>query len=493
MEYIAGESREQMVLFPEKLDDLIGAENPVRFIDAYIDKLDLRALNFKVRESKTGRPAYSEKVLLKIYIYGYMNRIRSSRKLENECKKNIELMWLAGRLAPDFKTIADFRKDNKEGIKQVNKEFLKLCHKLGLLSFEVVGIDGTKMRTQNSNDSVYKREEIDKISRQIDDKIEEYLLELDKNDISEKGENDSLKRNIEKKLAGLNSKKEKIKKIKEIFEENPDIKRYFSNDPECEFMKDKGCVRPGYNVQAAIDEKNKLIVAIDVVNDSNDCHQLINMSEKVEETKKEIGIDKDVNTVKIADAGYYSEQEIIGAEDKGHNTCVANPLDESIKRGKKKGENIPSAGYGVENFRYDKEKDIYICPEGKELFRIGKKARLKNGKAILEYACKSCNLCDKRSMCTKNKDGRKIDIYVRKEDIDEYKKKIRSKEGKELIRRRKAICEHPFGTIKRSLGYNYFLLKGKKGALTEFSMISLIYNLKRVLNIFGIKELLEAI
>jgi len=349
------------------------------------------------------------------------------------------------------------------------------------------------MRTQNSNDSVYKREEIDKISRQIDDKIEEYLLELDKNDISEKGENDSLKRNIEKKLAGLNSKKEKIKKIKEIFEENPDIKRYFSNDPECEFMKDKGCVRPGYNVQAAIDEKNKLIVAIDVVNDSNDCHQLINMSEKVEETKKEIGIDKDVNTVKIADAGYYSEQEIIGAEDKGHNTCVANPLDESIKRGKKKGENIPSAGYGVENFRYDKEKDIYICPEGKELFRIGKKARLKNGKAILEYACKSCNLCDKRSMCTKNKDGRKIDIYVRKEDIDEYKKKIRSKEGKELIRRRKAICEHPFGTIKRSLGYNYFLLKGKKGALTEFSMISLIYNLKRVLNIFGIKELLEAI
>ena len=360
MEYIAGESREQMVLFPEKLDDLIGAENPVRFIDAYIDKLDLRALNFKMRESNIGRPAYPEKVLLKIYIYGYINRIRSSRRLENECKKNIELMWLVGRLAPDFKTIADFRKDNKEGIKRVNKEFLKLCHKLGLLSFEIVGIDGTKIRAQNSNDSVYKRGELEKSGRQIDNKIEEYLLELDKNDISEKGENDSLKRNIEKKLAGLKSKKEKIKKIKEIFEGNPDIKRYFLNDPDCEFMKDKGCIRPGYNVQAAIDEKNKLIVAIDVVNDSNDCHQLINMSDKIEETKKEIEFARDINTVKIADAGYYSEQGIMDAEDKGHNTYVANPLDESEKKGRKKGENIPAAGYGVEDFKYDKEKDVYI-------------------------------------------------------------------------------------------------------------------------------------
>jgi len=223
MEYIVGEAREQLILFSEALDDIIGEENPVRFIDAYIEKLDLRELHFKVRGSNIGRLVYSEKLLLKIYIYGYMNMIRSSRRLENECKRNIELMWLANRLAPDFKTIANFRKDNKEGIKQVHKEFLKLCHKLGLLSFKVVGIDGTKIRGQNSNNNVYKRDEIEKNAKQIEDKIEKYLSELDKNDISEKWEYDFLKRNIEKKLERLKSKKEKIKKIKEIFEENPEV------------------------------------------------------------------------------------------------------------------------------------------------------------------------------------------------------------------------------------------------------------------------------
>ena len=492
MEYIVGEAREQLILFSEALDDIIGEENPVRFIDAYIEKLDLRELHFKVRGSNIGRPAYSEKLLLKIYIYGYMNMIRSSRRLENECKRNIELMWLANRLAPDFKTIANFRKDNKEGIKQVHKEFLKLCHKLDLLSFKVVGIDGTKIRGQNSNNNVYKRDEIEKNAKQIEDKIEKYLSELDKNDISEKWEYDFLKRNIEKKLERLKSRKEKIKKIKEIFEENPEVERYFGNDFECEFMKDKGCVRPGYNVQSAVDEKSKLIVAIDVVRDSNDSHQLINMSDKVEEVKKEVGFEN-VSTIKVADPGYYSAQEIMGAEDKGDNTYVSNPEDESKKKGKNKGKSIPSEEYSIDKFKYDKKEDIYICPEGERVKRINNKPRKLRGRLILKYICRGCKVCDKRFLCTKSAKGRMIQVYIRKEEMDKYKDKIRSEEGKKLIEKRKEICEHPFGTIKRSLGYNYFLLKGREKVLTEFSMISLVYNIKRVLNMFDVKKLLEAI
>lgn len=484
MEYIVGESREQILLFPETLDDLISEENPVRFIDLYIDKLDLKLLNFKLRKSNIGRPAYSEKVLLKIYIYGYMNRIRSSRRLENECKRNIELMWLTKRLAPDFKTIADFRKDNKEGIKRVHKEFLKLCHKLGLLSFEIVGIDGTKMRAQNSNDNIYKREEIEKVSKQIDEKIEEYLKELDKNDQSEMGEYESLKTNIKKRLKRLISRKEKIEKIREMFEENAEIKRYFGNDPECEFMKDKGCIRPGYNVQSAVDDKNKLIVAIDVVNESNDSHQLTNMSEKVEEVKAEIGFEEEKKTKKVADAGYFGVKEIMKAEDKGHDVYVANSKDKNKGLGNR---------YSLGDFSYNKEKDVYICPCGKELVRKSRNPINRDGKLTLEYICKSCNTCKDKELCTKSKDGKKIEIYIRKDEMDKYNNKIMSEEGKRLIGKRKELCEHPFGTIKRNLGYDYFLLKGRDGALTEFSIISMVYNMKRVLNIFGVKELLEVI
>lgn len=484
MEYIVGESREQILLFPETLDDLISEENPVRFIDLYIDKLDLKLLNFKLRKSNIGRPAYSEKVLLKIYIYGYMNRIRSSRRLENECKRNIELMWLTKRLAPDFKTIADFRKDNKEGIKRVHKEFLKLCHKLGLLSFEIVGIDGTKMRAQNSNDNIYKREEIEKVSKQIDEKIEEYLKELDKNDQSEMGEYESLKTNIKKRLKRLISRKEKIEKIREMFEENAEIKRYFGNDPECEFMKDKGCIRPGYNVQSAVDDKNKLIVAIDVVNESYDSHQLTNMSEKVEEIKAEIGFEEERKTKKVADAGYFGAEEIMKAKDKGHDVYVANSKDKNKGLGNR---------YSLGDFSYNKEKDVYICPCGKELVRKSRNPINRDGKLTLEYICKSCNTCKDKELCTKSKEGKKIEIYIRKEEMDKYNNKIMSEEGKRLIGKRKELCEHPFGTIKRNLGYDYFLLKGRDGALTEFSIISMVYNMKRVLNIFGVKELLEVI
>src|SRR3990172_1774643 len=286
--------REQLNLFAEKLDDLISADNTVRFIDAYINKLDLRKLGFKNPGSNEGkgRPAYKASSLLKIYIYGYLNRIRSSRKLEAECRRNVELIWLTGRLSPDFKTIADFRKDNRKGIKKIFKEFLKLCHKLELLSVRCTAIDGTKVRAQNSLDNIYKREEIEKIERRIQEKINQYLEELESNDKTEEADYEFLSKDLPAKLAQLKKNQDKITLIKHIFEGNPELEIYFANDTDSRYQKDNNRINAGYNCQSAVDEKNKLIIANDVTNESNDLHQLNNMVNTIAELKVDLGIEE---------------------------------------------------------------------------------------------------------------------------------------------------------------------------------------------------------
>jgi transposase len=495
MKHIEGDNREQIVLYEETLDNIINESSAVRFIDAYVERLDLREIKFRVRENEMGRSSYTDRLLLKIYVYGYFNKIRSGRKLEAECKRNIELIWLTGRLAPDFKTITNFRKDNKEGIKRVFKEFLKLCNKLGLLSMELVGIDGTKIRAQNGNNNVYMRKNIDEVINRINKKIEMYLEEMDKNDIAEKGEFEILTNNIEKRLKKMKTRKEKAEAIKKIFEENPEIEKYYANDQESIFMKDKGSISPGYNLQAAVDDKNKLIVAIDVTRENNDQKQIVNMSDKVEEIKKEIGIEKEIKTIKVADAGYYSEQQITDAIDAGHDIYLAHPVDAKMKKDsyKEDPEKVPSSDYQLSRFQYNKEGDVYICPEKKLLKKIGGPKKDERGKETVYYKCKECKECLKRDNCTKDKSGRKLQVYVRKQEIDEFDKKIRSEYGKKIISKRKEICEHPFGTIKRNFGFTYFSMKGEDSALSESSFISFIYNLKRVINIVGIQKLMAMI
>jgi transposase len=489
MKHIEGDNRDQIVIFEETLDSIINENNAARFIDAYVEKLDLRSMKFKVREGEMGRPSYTAKLLLKIYIYGYFNRIRSGRKLETECKRNIELIWLTGRLAPDFKTITNFRKDNKSGIKSIFKEFLKICHKLGLLSFELVGIDGTKIRAQNGNNNVYMRKNINEVIDRINKKIDMYFEELDKNDISEKGEFEILTNNIEERLNKAKNRKEKAEAIKKMFEENPEMERYFANDQESVFMKDKGSISPGYNLQTAVDDKNKLIVAIDVTRENSDQKQIVNMSDKIEESKKAIGVE--ANTTKVADAGYYSEQQITNAVDSGHNIYLAHPGDAKLKKDSynENPEKVPMADYQLSKFQYDKERDVYICPEEKLLKKTGGPKKDVRAKETDYYKCRDCKNCLKRDECTNDKSGRKLQVYVRKQEIDEFDKKIRSEYGKKLISRRKEICEHPFGTIKRNLGFTYFSMKGEESALSESSFIGFIYNLKRVINIVGIQKL----
>lgn len=495
--YIDETPREQMNLFEETLDDIISEDNYVRFIDAYVNKLDLKKLGFRnsVLYEGKGRPAYKPSSLLNIYIYGYLNRIRSSRKLEAECGRNVELMWLTGRLSPDFKTIADFRKDNRDGIKKIFKEFLKLCHKLELLSLRCVAIDGTKERAQNSLDNIYKREEIEKIEKRVQEKIEKYLEELESNDKTEEADYEFLSKDLPAKLAQLKKSQDKITLIKHIFEGNPELEIYFANDTDSRYQKDNNRINAGYNCQSAVDEKNKLIIANDVTNESNDLHQLNNMVNTIAELKVDLGIEE--KTIAMADAGYFDEKEIVEADKKDNfEVYVFHPRDSKNQKTKltEKENKIPSKGYEKDDFKYDKENDTFECPEGRILKRDGKGYREKgNGVRKYRYICRSCDGCPKRKLCTHNKKGRVVKTTEFLKEIDEFREKCNSDLGKRILAKRKEIIEHPFGTIKRNWGYRYFMQIGKEKVSAEFSFITFIYNLRRVFTLVDFDTLMASI
>lgn len=492
--YIEGESREQLNLFDEKLDDIISKDNPARFIDAYVERLDLHALGFKMSGgSDTGRPAYKPGTMLKIYIYGYLNRIRSSRKLEAECVRNVEMMWLTGRLTPDYKTIADFRRDNRKGLKNIFKEFLRLCHKLELVSLRYVAIDGTKKRAQNSLNSIYRREEIGRIEKQINDKIDQYLEELDRSDHEEVNDYEYLSKNLPERISRLKKSREKVEVIKKIFENNPELKTFFSSDPDSRLMQDNNRVDAGYNCQTAVDGKNGLVVANDVDNESNDLHQLNKMIDKVRELKEDL--EEEVNTITAADAGYFEEKEIIKASTyEDFDVYVSHPRESGKRKKKKKKDRIPADGYTKDDFKYDRENDIFICPEGKVLKRSGKGYIDKqNGVRKYQYICRDCKGCSRRSLCTGNRKGRVVKATENLKEILEFREKCSSEFGKLVLRKRKETVEHPFGTFKRNWGYRYFMQRGLEKVQAEFSFITFIYNLRRVLNILNINDLMMQI
>jgi transposase len=501
MEYIQGTERDQILLFSNTIDEIIKEDNAVRVIDVYVENLDVTELGFKIPELKTGKPPYRPQLLLKIYLYGYLEKIRSSRRLEEECQRNTELIWLTEQLAPDFKTIADFRKDNKKGIKNVYKEFLSFCKRADLLSLEKIGIDSTKIRAQNNLNNIYKRESIGDVKKRIEEKINEYLEELERNDRDEKEElglkDGKEAKDIIEKLKELKKYKNKVEVIKELFEDNPELKIYFANDNDSRFQKDKGKVNAGYNVQTAVDDKNKLIIANEVTNKSNDLEQMSPMIGEVEEIKKELKIEN--KTEAIMDAGYFSEKEILNNINKEGIEIIVSDKKEAEKRNDKSRnktnkDKIPAEEYEAKDFKYDKTREVYICPEGKELHKTHTNAGVESsGRLVYEYQCKECADCGKKDKCTKNKRGRAIKVSANIEAMEKYKEKMQSNEKKKLILKRKEIVEHPFGTIKRNLGYTYFMQKGLDKVKAEFNFICFIYNFKRVLNILGVKGFLSVI
>lgn len=460
MEDINGTSRGQLFLFNECIDNMIEQNNPVRVMDAYVESLDLEKLEIKLPELKTGKPPYKPQVLLKIYIYGYYDKTRSSRRLESECNRNKEMIWLTEGLAPDFKTIANFRKNNRKAIKKIFKDFLELCNEAGLLSLETVAIDGTKLRAQNSLNNIYKRNEIDNVKKRIEEKIEEYLSILDAEDENEAEgitiNKDEVKEAV-KKLKKLTKHQNKVEEIKKIFEKEKELDIYFATDEDSRFQSDKGKVRAGYNAQIAGDNKNKLIIANDVTNESNDLKQMTPMIEKVKEIKEYLEIEN--KTKVIMDAGYYSEVEIIKNKD-DETIEVIVPDKKEANKTKKEGV-VPVKGFEVEYFKYNKELDIFECPLGKKLTKTHTNpGREDSGREVFEYHCYECDNCKRRPDCTNNKRGRSIKVSVHREYMNDFKESMKSKMNKKMIEKRKEIIEHPFGTIKRNLGYEYFMQRG---------------------------------
>jgi transposase len=473
MNFIQGVGRQQCVLFAETIDDAIDGNNPVRFIDAFVSTLDLVEQGFShAVPCQTGRPPYDPADLLKLYVYGYVNKIRSSRLLERATYQNIEVMWLIRKLHPDFKTIADFRKDNIAGLKGVCRTFTLLCKDMELFGGELIAIDGSKFSAVNHNSKCYTKERLRKKRKDIEEKVNAYLAELERSDTEELP--DDRVSNLQEKIAVLLQRKQKYEQYQEQLEETGETQVSLT-DPDCRLMKaSTGRVDASYNVQIATDSKHKLIVAYDVTNSCSDEKELSQMALKAQEI-----LDVEQITA-IADTGYYSEEEIRKCDEQ-QITCYISPPKKST-RNKKLGL------YTVEDFSYDQAQHCYVCPAGQLLTYRGQRKRNKKVEGI--YASAACRSCLKRSSCTRSKrDGRRMYRWEHEHLIEEMRERLRIEPDK--IKLRSQLVEHPFGTLKWSMNHQYFLLRGKLKVGGEMAMSVLAYNMKRVINILGIPKLIE--
>lgn len=459
--YVQGFNVNQMSFLPLSFDEMIDEDNAVRGISAIVDTLNKDKLNFTHTQTKaTGRPPYDPICMFKIYLYCYYNKIRSSRCIEKECKRNIELIWLTGGLAPDHKTIAEFRKNNKKAIEAAHKEFVHICDELKLIGKEVVAVDGTKIRANNSRRKNVTINKLNKMIEHHNENIHEYLKQLVENDIAES--TDTIKSKLKK---AQDKKLECEEMISEMESEGIKEKSLTDGDSRQMGVANKG-TDIAYNVQNVVDSKEHIIVTTDVVNNPADQTQLYAMAEK---TTEELEITKPVKV--LADKGYWRIEDLVKChEDEKIEAIVSVPKEQGIQ------------GYRKSDFTYNAENDEYICPMGNTLKRWkGKTATYTNKKA--------CKECPNRDKCTKNKQGRQIVRNENESIIEEAVK--RYKENYELYKKRQQLVEHPFGTIKRSLGYNYFLLRGLEKVKTENFLHVLIYNLKRVLKKFSVPDLVD--
>ena len=473
MGYIKGSDRSQGVLLPPTVDDYVAENNAVRAIAAFVERLDFVKLGFvRAQAAETGRPGYDPRLLMGLYMWGHLNGLSSSRKLARECQRNLEVIWLCRQLHPDFKTIADFRTGNGAGIKGVVVEFRRWCLAAGLYGKEIVAVDGSKFKAVNSKQRNYTGEKLKQVLARERAKISEYLEAMDATDAAEaeEGEAELSAEQLKEKIAGLERYLAEHEQLAQELEESGE-RQISLTDPDAKLMKTARGSEVSYNVQTVVDSKLKLLVTYEVTNEGNDLRQLAVMAQAAQQA-----LEVEELTV-LADGGYYEGKALKECEDAGLITYVPEPQSGAAKH---------RGVFPNNRFRYEPERDLYVCPQGAELGL--RRLNEKNGKQYKIYTTKACHGCPLRAQCTTSKYGRKILRWVNEEVLERLHARNRGRP--ELLKLRKTLAEHPFGTIKVGMNQARFLLKGISKVNIEFGLTVLGYNFKRVLNHLGVEKVL---
>lgn len=470
--FIQGSDRTQGILLPEHLDDYVAEDNPVRVIDVFVDELDLGQLGFDgVNPAATGRPSYHPSVLLKIYIYGYLNRIQSSRRLERETQRNIELMWLTGRMTPDFKTIANFRKENGKAIRNVSRQFVMLCQQLGLFAQALVAIDGSKFKAVNNRDRNFTKAKLKRRMEEIESSVNRYLAAMDAADRQEPAVAQARTERLQDKIDALRVQMQSLKEVEVQLDSAPD-KQISQTDPDARSMKTRGNGIVGYNVQAAVDAKHHLIVTHEVTNTGSDREHLSCMAN---EAQAVIGAKK---LTAIADRGYFSGKEILAC----HEACIDVIAPKTVTS------NATADGrFGKEHFVYDAQNNEYRCPAGQRL--IWRYTSNEKGMMQHRYWSSNCKACSLKVQCTPGTE-RRVTRWEHEDVLEVVQSRL--DQTPDAMRIRRQTVEHPFGTIKSWMGTSHFLTKTLEHVRTEMSLHVLAYNLKRTMKILGVGTLMEA-
>jgi transposase len=465
-----------MAILPPSIDDYVSENNPVRAIDAYVETLNGMDLNLKNSDTglTAGQPAFHPSILIKLYLYGYMNRVHSSRRLEREATRNLEVIWLVGNLIPSYKTIANFRKDNIEALKIINKDFILLCRQLNLFKGDEVAVDGSFFKADASKDSIYTEKKLEQHLAELDKKIEAYQQQLAKQDaLDDKSRLESLvdDKDLSQKIERLKKQQAQKRVLQDKLTASPET-QISTIDPDARLLSKRGQTMAGYNVQIAVDSQHKLIVAVDVTQDGNDTQLLMPMLEKAQEVLQS------EHLIGLADSGYYSGKQIKLANEKGIEIYVPVP--------QRRGSKVEEGRFTRDQFIYDTENDCYVCPQGEKIARCGN-LREHNGRYTYSYKSKRsvCNTCPLRAQCLREKAlTRKIDRWEHEDLVDQHRAHMKG--TAEKMRKRSAYVEHPFGTLKFRAGINHFLMAGLDKCQGEFSLMALCYNFTRVLNILGV-------
>ena len=474
MAHLVGHDRSQSLLLPESLDDYVWSDNPVRFIDAFVDGLDLEAAGFaRVQSKETGRPGYAPADLLKLYIYGYLNRVRSSRRLEAETHRNVEVIWLLRHLKPDFKTIADFRRDNRSAFRPVFREFVLLCRQLDLFGRELLAVDGTRIKAVNNKDRNFTRASLTEFIRLADAKLDDYLQRLETSDAAEQEAGGSRVKNLAEKITAIRKRRTRCQDMLAELERTGEDQISLT-DPDSRAMAAHTHVAVGYNAQVAVDAKHKLIVEQQVTNQVVDMGLL---TATAKPAKEMLGVEQ---IAVVADRGYFKIEDIETCEKAGMEPYVPRP---------QRGPSVRAGLYRKDEFEYEAETDTVLCPGGQRLrpYSSSVLRGLKKINYINKQACRDCPL---RSRCT-NHSFRSVSRLENEAVLDRMQGRLAKRP--EILRQRRETVEHPFGTIKQWMNQGAFLMRGLEKVRGEFSLTALAYNLRRVLNIVGFNELMTAV
>src|SRR5271166_5735089 len=473
MSHITGHDRSQTLLLPESLDEYVGPENPVRFIDAFVDGLDLTAAGFiRVASKVTGRPGYAPKDLLKLYVYGYLNRVRSSRRLEAETHRNIEVIWLLRHLKPDFKTIADFRRDNRNAFRPIFRQFVLLCRQLDLFGRELLAVDGTRIKAVNNKDRNFTRASLTQFIKAADAKLDDYLQRLDKREATESGKDGSRVKNLAEKIAAIQERRERHKEMLAELDQTGESQISLT-DPDSRAMAAHTHVAVGYNVQVAVDAKHKLIVEQQVTNQVVDMGLL---TQTAEPAKEVLGVER---IAVVADRGYFKIEDIEACEKAGIDPYVPRP---------QRGPSVRAGLFRKDEFRYHAGLNAYVCPAGKLLTPI-RRGRMRDLERTDYGNPKACRACPLRARCTN--DARSVFRLENEDVLDRMAERLKARPA--ILDRRREVVEHPFGSIKQWMYQGAFLMRGLANVRAEFSLTALAYNLRRALNILGVEAMTAAV